>query len=549
MKWLFFLVFLSSHSFLFSQWYDALALEYFESAHKAYLENNYSDSRSLLRAGLQYSSEFSDGWTLLGIFQSRDNNPSDAVDSFSRSLELANHRLFSEEQVRTHYLTLLHRLTRYSQIVQTQFDLFPLGQVLIHPEQTYILLDSLVRLGLREEYSELFYLATRSFPEDPRFWILLDPADFPVSLTSQQILTMSQSRQRTYIQALRRFIQQIHPGSFRAHWIREYLALTDDQDDDILSLYIMDEVNNQELIWSVLDNTQDLRTLTNLVAIQDILQFLQLTYPERTEDILHHFSSFTGTLIIDRNNDGFAQDFLTFENGMLVTWEADLNQDNKPEYRIDFSFSGPHSLTIFRGDEQWNFLYGRYPYVTELAVQNHAHRGVTTYIFHPFQVSLPLEQVPPNQGIIPILQESFSTDLFPIQSEQLFQHEVYLADAYVVLHEDFRSTFLEQRFGTSVSYTRVSPGTSTVSHTYQVRFVHDNITLDYFDTDGNGWYEYMLIGGTNLLLFRDQDPGAELVFPEEPEENKKTVSPQVLDLLLRYQVILHHRRNARVTIP
>lgn len=99
-------------------------------------------------------------------------------------------------------------------------------------------------------------------------------------------------------------------------------------------------------------------------------------------------AGFTGTVTLDRNNDGIPEESAAYSAGVLQHLSVDNNQDGVNEYEISFASGTPTRLTVLSHGTLFRLTYAAYPF---LATAEFTEAGRTTlYTLEPEQVSFPL---------------------------------------------------------------------------------------------------------------------------------------------------------------
>ena len=83
------------------------------------------------------------------------------------------------------------------------------------------------------------------------------------------------------------------------------------------------------------------------------------------------YAEFSGEVRFDANNDGFSEEMLKFENGMLILQTVDGDQDGIDDVVIQYGQTGsPTRIGVLDGEDDWDILYDQYPFVRTISRDN-----------------------------------------------------------------------------------------------------------------------------------------------------------------------------------
>lgn len=103
-------------------------------------------------------------------------------------------------------------------------------------------------------------------------------------------------------------------------------------------------------------------------------------------------ASYTGTRGLDRDEDGYPEEWWTFASGSVTGWARDANEDGVPEYTAAFKDNAPSSFSWNTPTgEQVTATYSAYPAVDSIRVgRPGATTGGRSYLLVPYTVDLPV---------------------------------------------------------------------------------------------------------------------------------------------------------------
>jgi len=300
-----------------------LAHQYLQAAVLSYEENDLSNFEFFLASVYEFDSNLSDSWYLSAHLALDRGFPRIAADLVEHSLLLNSFFHFSYEVVETFYISLLHRLKDYQSIVDYFYRPNSLAHEpsfrMVHPEQTFLLLDSLVRSALETIHFKAFRQGLQTFPDDPRIQVLQEPLGIPPSLRIEQFLRLPISNQAIHLQALELFISRLDSGDIRRQWIQQFIRLGGSLSDRMLRSYLEDIVKDELRLSVFVDDLLLKNPIRDIYEAVSLYQLLETTvYQARFLDALlnhHPDQSFTR----DFNHDGIPEEMYQLNNGELIS--------------------------------------------------------------------------------------------------------------------------------------------------------------------------------------------------------------------------------------
>ncbi|MBN2735971.1 MAG: hypothetical protein JXR70_03250 [Spirochaetales bacterium] len=128
----------------------------------------------------------------------------------------------------------------------------------------------------------------------------------------------------------------------------------------LLALEVLPEESKQ---WAALfiDQHYDL-------SVPLLRDFLAIYHPE-DEPWLEKLSQFSGARFNDVNNDGFVEEQWVFDQGRLIKWIRDFDQNGAPEIIIEFESALPRVMTLYKGNQPYQQIdYIDYPFVQKIGL-------------------------------------------------------------------------------------------------------------------------------------------------------------------------------------
>lgn len=531
---------------------SSIAREYLSSAVQSYKLSDYANFESFLATVFEYDHSFSDGWYLSATLAIDRGFPLLALNQLKQSLDLNSFIYFSYEQVETLFIHTLHGLQMYDSIIEYFYlSVNSRSQVqfrMEHPDQTFYLLDALDRSQLRSSYPHAFRQALLSFPDDPRIQVLQSPLGIPPSLRIEQYLGLSSGNQVRYMTALELFISRLGPVESRRQWIQQLIQLGGNPSNRMLRFYVEDSLSDEQRLTITMNDVVFRNTFHDIFEAAEIHRLLANTpYQTRFRDFF--LSQGRDLYEYDRNLDGIAQEWFRLEDGLLVEWYGDHDQTNVVNHRLSFSAGVPRTYTFQDTSGLWTFQYQSYPYlgyVDYFPFQEQslsANHYFVRFFLRPFELPLPI--VDP---IITLGQELVFPRVFirlqPHYQELIFSVTNRLErESYRIERVVDQQPFLETRFSPFIIITREDLDETRKYERYILDFPEQRLTLEFFDSNEDGWFEYIIIHGIPGIYYRPMNENGSMVayMMNLPGE----ISPEQRELIHRYQNILFFRGQAQ----
>lgn len=120
--------------------------------------------------------------------------------------------------------------------------------------------------------------------------------------------------------------------------------------------------------------------LGRLAPLDDLLAAYRGRPGKEAEALLQALRGFTGTQLLDRDEDGGWEQLCRLEQGRLQEWVLDADQDGQPEAEAQFAAGVPTWARV-RGLE---YAYSAYPHLDSLTARD--ERGSRQYVLEPYAV-------------------------------------------------------------------------------------------------------------------------------------------------------------------
>ncbi len=312
---------------------------------------------------LLYDRENSDALYVLAMVESLDQQTlHSAADRLEEAIELGRFRHTSERDARLLHSEILLDSGEYEKS-RSVLEPILIGDPLDR-DALWLTARALKRSGDSAAAHETAREADTLYPDDPRFFrVLLELDDAPGFEELRRIENDPMPENQHWYALLLRYVQVAATESDRERAVRLYL---EHHGDDPAIFGYAHHLDDEDRITRFFDLGGD----------RDIglIQALYAEVGERGRDMLRdRFDDFSGTLILDRERRGLADERFDFENGLLVRWEIDERVDGRPEWVVEFSSDDGDPRRVVRridspeGLDVVDLTYRHYPEVAHAA--------------------------------------------------------------------------------------------------------------------------------------------------------------------------------------
>lgn len=378
----------------------AVSRVYFDNARRLYQEQNISGAKSLLDVALEFDGANSDALYLRGRLQLRaQEDTTEAIASLEAALEADRFRFYSADRARYELATVLLRIgatERAGEIIASR-------RAVSGPESVadwnYLEARLFLSRGEVGSGTERLLEMLRRYPSDARYLELFMASRDSVGLRETRLLRRYQShamrgdRIGHYLSAVLRFMRKSEDPSVVRAWGERYFSLGGD--DPLASLL---------LVENGADPASELPRFTELGGDREqwLLRRLvrQADGSGSVEELRSRFSDFGGTLIDDKDRNGYYEARYSFENGRLTSIEVDSNENGSAEQSVVFGENGRVSrVTVASGQE---VEFSDYPAVASVSFDGVVYRMIPGHLDMSLFVRpeagrtafAPLEQMP-----------------------------------------------------------------------------------------------------------------------------------------------------------
>jgi hypothetical protein len=260
----------------------------------------------------------------------------------------------------------------------------------------------------------------------------------------------------------------------------------------------------------------------NLYLLSEVLS------EDEQKDFLADFRQYSGTVMMDRDGDGYSDGYSSYLKGLIQSVSIDRNQNGIAEWVIQFH--GPTVSAIYAGDgRDIVFHYRRYPELRQIEIVN--GKCSTVYLFERenfsfgpvlFQGDIPFT-VPEIKGdvILPDA-EDFSSYVSKVQRISGDSTSIDITTDIGTI----RDIYKQEGFSSRIHLIGDIPQEGSIDldndGTYEVREIYESgekVKIIY-DANNNGITEYLILFQNGMQAFWDYDEDGvfdytEVLLPEE----------------------------------
>lgn len=480
-------------------------------------EGRLEDARSFAETALEFDDTNADAHHLRAHSAAdRQETTSTVVSHLERALERGGFRMTEERSAR---LLLVETYLRTGRVGDAMRILeSDASDRNVDPEIRYLTVRALAGLNRIEEAEQTAMEGRRLHPRDPRFFRFLlrrDPLPGP---EAGLWLDENASDHPAYLDSLLYYAARVGEPARSLELTGRYLVLggQDPQVAVVRAAAMLESggagTPDATRLAGEWERFVRMGGLTDKDATTEMFELLPAGgVRARAEGVL---SAYEGQSVRDEDHNGFWEERYTFENGVLVRWEIDADENGELEYDIELADRLPVRLAT--SPEGFRIEYGSYPEVASVSVVAELERR---YRIIPGRLTYDIIARDRDWGA-DVPDPAFSVtraDRPPLLSEELLRRAAYSLEIAPVDGAVQRVLTLS---GTTVlREVRDSDGNGRIDHVIAYR---DGLPVSGMrDADGNGTFEIteQYLDGEPALLLVDGDDDGRVEYRErlQPE--------------------------------
>ncbi|HUX14631.1 MAG TPA: hypothetical protein VMW87_16510 [Spirochaetia bacterium] len=415
---------------------------YFDSARTLFDAGKEGEAESLVRIALEYDPADADAHYLLGrILLSDQGRTTEAELELKHAVQLNDFRVYLQSDCALALAALYLRTGRYLDGISTLQHYGGRGyvdQVPFHnrpirtgpvsssdsrdetvrgavqtlagdadPRYTVVLVKLLEGAGEAAQAQSILQRGLLRYPGNTdieHLFLMRDPVP---ALATSSWLDAHASRDPAYLNFLTDYIRALPDGSVRKHFIDLYFH-NNGNSPEAWALSAGSTNTDTEALKGFLaaGATTDRSASSDIGAIQLIYSRLKDLNVKR--DLENRLAAYSGTLGLDSNHDGYYEQTYHFDNGRLVTWTVDNNQDGVPSEVVHLA---PAIVSVDRSSRsrglqdppvtsRYTVTFGEYPRVGSVRFERSTlfSGEDVEYLVIPGKISLPVTTPPASAG-------------------------------------------------------------------------------------------------------------------------------------------------------
>jgi len=371
---------------------------YIKHSIEQFEKDNYTDAYSLSDIALSFNSESSDAKLIHAISGKNSGLSDNPIGELSDSIILDNWGFYNETSARFY-------LSKYmywkGDIDKAYLNLVPFKKnLLINP----IFSEFFIRISLGVGRTDAAVKTAEALLE-------IDPFDNYAQLT---LARYSPSWLEKSVKA----IMQGDPSNLISKQVVQYLIRNSSDCTYLRNYYLnkwgVDRFYNISNLCNhkdkLIDNLILLYPESSIVNYNELLWLNSLFDSEKNKQIvILRLNAINMTVEYDTDNDGFYDTEALFNNGKIVTFSIDENNDNHKDYIVDVDIL-PVRLKQIKAKQVISYNYNKYPNLVSAMISN--EEFITDYQLIPYELDLDIIYLPSNvlDGIPSILQNAVLPD-------------------------------------------------------------------------------------------------------------------------------------------
>lgn len=389
-------------------------------------------ARDYLDAALSFWPDYGDALYLAGMMRTGDRGMTTAcIDLLERATESDGFERYRPAEAAVALVGVLYRVREYdrAQSVADRVDLDdPLLSRATEAELLYLRARLAAARGSIAQAVVLAESGTERYPNDPRFLSIRLRSDSPADLRYRRALERLEpgDNRRAYLQLLLNYGLAAPTESEKAWAVSRYRSL--DGGDPMLSLLAAQAGGATEEVVAPLRESE-VMDLTVARKVEAFLRGDTRADTEATLAALHEYArSFSGSAVVDDDRDGFWEHAFVVEDGRVVQWSVDPDQDGLFDYQVAVRDRIPVAVTLGGRLFGAHVRYERYPYVASAELEY--HDGIERVYVIPSSVRFPIMDhlVDPTDERPELLKAWQLSQAAPVLPDELLMRSAYRSE-------------------------------------------------------------------------------------------------------------------------
>ncbi|MFW5806656.1 MAG: hypothetical protein ACOCWU_03210 [Spirochaetota bacterium] len=366
----------------------ALSRLYVDYAYRAFEDGRTREAERLAETAAEFAEENADAHHILALIRRQRAAPAESVvESLERALRYGNFRATEERDARMLLAETFLRVDRPEDALS----------VIEAPSEEPVVSDAAARFLRARALFALDRVAEaqreteggrRLYPEDPRFFLLQLREDPMPGPQAGRWLDEHRSEHPAYLEALLYYARRLTDADRRMELVERYLALGG-TDPRIAVVWAGAARDGEDPAESAAAWRQFVRMdgLGDKSAVEEIFELLpDGETRDRAQRVL---AGYDGTSVRDEERTGYPRERFEFEDGAVVRWRVDEDQDGRAELEVDLENRVPQRVSPT--PEGYRLEYGSYPEVSWVEVTGEEERR--------------LYRIRPGHAVYPILDD------------------------------------------------------------------------------------------------------------------------------------------------
>lgn len=292
---------------------------------------------------------------LVGL--SAGESPASAIPRLQTALTGGEFLLFSRDEARLLYATLLARTRRPEEALRYVDGMAPSSQSL------FVRTIASLAVGDRDAAATAVLSSLRRYPADPRpliAWLRnaerpfsASPDDSVVAAAFASLDALKDADSAVLVALAPYAVDQRQSGFM----VREFRANGGVSADATVLAFRLGLIGEAQAIRELFSGDY-VPTIDSIEALVS-----QLSSESAKAELSRVFSSYSGAIAHDANRDGIPESTVDYAKGEPLTWTVDANQDGVVELAVDFGSGAPVALQASYGTTSLVLGYDAWPYV------------------------------------------------------------------------------------------------------------------------------------------------------------------------------------------